>query len=131
MNVGRLLRETGMDSDLLGVLIYPVHPEQLRLRAASPLIMKLWGRGIQAVTIKDWILVDPRYLNGDRDRLARLAIHELVHVRQWHEFGAIGFLLRYGTGYLNGRRQGLSHRDAYMNLELEKEARRVQDRVTS
>ena len=131
MNVGRLLRETGMDSDLLGVLIYPVRPEQLRLRAASPLIMKFWGRGIQAVTIKDWMFVDPAYLNGDRDRLARLAIHELVHVRQWHEFGAIGFLRRYGIDYLDGRRRGLTHRDAYMNIELEEEARQVQDRVTS
>lgn len=131
MNVGRLLEETGRDSDLLRVLIHPIHPERLFLKAASPLMMKLWGRGIHALTVKNWIFVDPKILNGDRDRLARLAIHELVHARQWNDFGVVGFLRRYGSDYIRSRRDGLSHRGAYMAIGLEEEARQVQSRVIS
>jgi hypothetical protein len=131
MNVARLLSETGRDSDLLRVLIYPIQPERLSLKAASPLMMRLWGPGIQAMTVKNWIFVDPKHLKGDRDRLARLVIHELVHVRQWNDFGVIGFLSRYVTDYFRGRRQGLTHREAYMNIGLEEEARQVQTRVIS
>jgi len=131
MNVGRLLTETGRDSDLLRVAIDPVRPEQLGLKAASSLMMKLWGSGIQAMTIRNWIFVDPKILNGDRDRLSRLVIHELVHVRQWHYFGPVGFMVRYATDYLRGRRRGLTHRDAYLSIGLEEEARQVQARLIS
>ena len=106
MNVARLLNETGRDTDLLRVLIHPIQPERLSLKAASPLMMRLWEHRIQAMTVKNWIFVDPKHLKGDRDRLARLVIHELVHVRQWNDLGVIGFLSRYLTDYLRGRRQG-------------------------
>lgn len=129
MNVGRLLRETGRDSDQLRALVDPVQPNHLMLKAASPLMMRMWGSGIQAMTVKNWIFVDPKYLKGDRDRLAVLAIHELVHARQWHDLGLAGFLRRYGSDYLGGRRQGLSHRDAYLEIALEVEAREVQARL--
>jgi len=43
----------------------------------------------------------------------------------------VGFLGRYGSDYLRGRRQGLSHREAYLNIALEEEARRVQSQVIS
>jgi hypothetical protein len=126
MNVGRLLNETGWDSDLLRDHIRPIEPWNLTLRAASPVVLRMWGSGIQAMTIKNWIVVDPVYLTGDRDRLARLTVHELVHARQWHEFGLVGFLRRYLTDYVQGRRQGMSHRDAYMQIGFEVEAREVQ-----
>lgn len=131
MNVGRLLRETRRDSDQLRVLIHPIRPERLSLKAASPLMMSLWGPGIQAMTLKSWIFVDPKILKGDPDGLARLVIHELVHARQWHDYGVMGFLGRYGAAYLRGRRQGLSHREAYLNIDLEEEARRIQSQVTA
>ena len=131
MNVERLLAETDRDSDELRVLIHPVQPHKLFLRAASPLMIKAWGPGIEAMTLGRSIFVDPKYLNGDRDRLARLAIHELVHVRQYSDFGFFGFLRRYATGYFRGRRQGLSHRDAYLAIDLEVEARQIQTRLTS
>ncbi|MGB7859865.1 MAG: hypothetical protein WBM90_05155 [Acidimicrobiia bacterium] len=126
MNVGRLLVETARDSAPLRELIHPIEPENLTLRAASPLMMKLWGHGIQALTIRSWIFVDPRYLNGERHRLARLAIHELVHARQWKRLGFFGFLRRYLTAYLAGRRRGLSHRESYLAIPLEVEARQVE-----
>ena len=83
------------------------------------------------MTIKSWIFVEPKYLTGDRARLARLAIHELVHARQWHDFGVVGFLRRYIAGYVEGRRRGLSHRDAYMDIEFEVEARQIEAQLTS
>ena len=128
MNVGRLLAETGRDSDELRVLIHPIQPNQIFLRTASPLMIKAWGPGIQAMTLGRSIFVDPKYLHGDMDRLARLVIHELVHVRQYYDFGFLGFLRRYAD-YLRGRRKGLSHRDAYMEIAMEVEARQIQSRL--
>ena len=129
MNIGRLLAETGNDTDQLRVLIHPVQPQNLRLRTASPLVRRLWGTGIQAMTLGNLILVDPAALEGDREALARLAIHELVHVRQWRDLGFVRFSMGYMADYLGGRRKGLSHRDAYLQIDFEEEARSVQQRV--
>lgn len=130
MNLGRFLSETSLDTDELLVLIHPIQPERVWLRSASPLMMKIWGSGIHAMTIMSWIVVDPAYLTGDNDRLARVAIHELVHVRQWHDLGVIGFLRVYLGEYVGGRRRGLSHRDAYLAISLETEARHIQASLT-
>ena len=123
MRVGRLLEETGYDTEQLRALLDPIDPGHLRLRAAAPLLRRIWGRGTGAMTLGKLILVDPAILNGDRERLARLTLHELIHVRQWSELGWPGFLRRYLADYLNGRRLGLSHHDSYLEIGLEVEAR--------
>ena len=123
MRVGRLLEETGQNAEPLRALLGPIDPDQLRLRAASPLMRWIWGEGVGAMTLGNLILVDPDILNGDEDRLARLTLHELVHVRQWRELGWLGFSRRYLADYLKGRRRGLSHRQAYLEIGLEVEAR--------
>lgn len=128
MNVGRVLTESGLDTDELRVLIYPIQPEQVWLRPASPLLMRIWGPGIQAMTVRSWVFVDPRVLNGDKAKLGLMIIHELVHVRQWSDLGALGFLRRYLGDYLRGRRNGLTHRDSYIAIDLEAEAREIQAR---
>jgi len=130
VNAGRILDQTGMSSDELLVLIHPIQPERLWLRAASPVMMRLWGSGIQAMTIGHWIFVDPSVLNGDQTKLSLLVIHELTHVRQWFDLGFFGFLRRYLGDYLHGRSHGLTHRDSYLAIGLEVEARRVQTRFT-
>ena len=56
---------------------------------------------------------------GDEGLLA----HELVHVRQWRELGVPRFLWRYLSAYFQGRCRGLNHRDAYLAIPLEVEAR--------
>jgi hypothetical protein len=60
-----------------------------------------------------------------RDHLGdeRLLAHELVHVRQWRELGVPRFLWRYLSDYFRGRLRGLNHRDAYLAIPLEVEAR--------
>lgn len=71
------------------------------------------------------IYVRSDVLVGDRTALARLLRHELVHVRQWAEFGAIGFIRRYLGAYVAGRRSGMSHDAAYRAIPLEREAQEV------
>ena len=82
MNAGRVLTEAGVDTEQLRVLIHPIQPEQVWLRSATAVMMRFWGAGIQAMTVRRWIFVDPRLLNGDTAKLSLLIIHELVHVRQ-------------------------------------------------
>ncbi len=128
MNAGRVLTEAGVDTEQLRVLIHPIQPEQVWLRSATAVMMRFWGAGIQAMTVRRWIFVDPRLLNGDTAKLSLLIIHELVHVRQWSDLGVLGFLSRYLGSYLRGRRNGLNHRDSYRAIDLEVEAREIQAR---
>ncbi len=48
--------------------------------------------------------------------------HELVHVRQWKRFGAVGFAVRYLGPYALWRLRGKDHRSAYLRIPLEIEA---------
>jgi hypothetical protein len=57
-------------------------------------------------------------------------VHELVHVRQWSDYGALGFLRRYLGDYLGRRRRGAGHRMAYWSIRLEVEARSVASRFS-
>lgn len=52
----------------------------------------------------------------------RLLAHELVHVPQWRQLGAAGFLLRYVGAYLRWRLRGYGHWGAYRRIPLEVEA---------
>jgi hypothetical protein len=53
---------------------------------------------------------------------AALLRHELVHVRQAGELGALRFLWRYVMEYLRNRRRGMPHDDAYRAISFEAEA---------
>jgi hypothetical protein len=53
----------------------------------------------------------------------RLLRHELAHVSQFAREGAARFLWRYGVSYARGRRRGLSHAAAYLEIPYEREAR--------
>lgn len=48
--------------------------------------------------------------------------HEMVHVRQWRRFGALGFGLRYVGSYLTWRLRRKGHRGAVMRIPMEVEA---------
>jgi hypothetical protein len=79
--------------------------------------------GVAGMTLGRWILVR-RGHEDDGDLIA----HELVHVRQWRELGAVPFLVRYLGAYGRGRWRGLGHRAAYEAIPLEAEARAITGR---
>jgi len=79
--------------------------------------------GIAGMTLGRWIL-----LRRGHEHDTGLIAHELVHVRQWRELGAVRFLSRYLGAYTRARRRGLGHQDAYEAIPLEAEARAVAGR---
>jgi len=78
----------------------------------------VWLPGISATTLGRIVVVR-------RDRVSdrRLLAHELVHVRQWRELGAVRFVWAYLGEYAALRRSGLGHHDAYLGISFEVEAR--------
>lgn len=77
--------------------------------------------GADAITIGRTVIARKRVASSPTfDRLLR---HELTHVEQWCQLGHMKFLRRYIGEYLAGRKAGLRHRDAYLNISLEREAR--------
>ena len=51
-----------------------------------------------------------------------LLVHELEHVRQWREYGVVGFPARYVGSYLRWRSRGYPHWAAYRRIPAEIEA---------
>jgi hypothetical protein len=74
------------------------------------------------------VLVRPDLLRRPAQELGRLVVHELVHTRQWADYGAFGFLRRYLSRYLSGLVRGRRHQVAYRSNPYEVEAREVADR---
>lgn len=56
-------------------------------------------------------------------RPERLLAHELAHVRQFARLGWVRFLSQYLGSYVSSRLKGRSHREAYLNIPLEIDAR--------
>lgn len=130
MNASRALSAAGLDTDEVRLALHPVHPESVNLYPASPFLRAVWGEGISAITLWRWIFVDPALLEGDPERLGRLALHELTHLRQIVERGWRRFLLDYSADYLRGRFRGLGHHRSYREIGLEKEAREATARLS-
>jgi hypothetical protein len=123
MNAGQLLQAGGVDSVRVRLLIQPIEPDLVRIRPAPRILRRIWGGENRAMTLGNTILLDPTLLSAAQDRAGILLVHELVHVRQWHDLGVPRFLWRYLTAYLRGRFDGLGHRGAYLGIPLEVEAR--------
>jgi hypothetical protein len=77
-------------------------------------------RGSIGITLGSLIIV--RAEAALSESFAELLRHERVHVRQWREHGAIGFLLHYVGPYLKGRLRGYGHYAAYRRIPFEAEA---------
>jgi hypothetical protein len=94
------------------------HVPTVDVERARVLVVPVLTPGVAAMTLGRWILV-----RRGRDEDVGLLAHELVHVQQWREHGAIPFLARYLADYLRGRLQGLHHWAAYAAIPFEAEAR--------
>ncbi len=80
------------------------------------------ANGADGMTLGRFVLLrrdDPEQRGGERELLA----HELVHAVQYAELGMPRFLWRYVTAYLRNRRRLRRHRDAYLAIPFEEEAR--------
>jgi hypothetical protein len=82
--------------------------------------------GIEAITLGALIVVRRRSAGS-----AWLLRHELAHVEQWRRLGAIGFLRSYLGAYFRGRIRGFNHKEAYLRIPLEEEARRLAQQAES
>ncbi len=76
--------------------------------------------GAQGMTVGRLILV---LRDDDRSGGRVLLAHELVHVEQYAEFGTIRFLRRYASEYARNLWRLRSHRQAYLAVSFEAEAR--------
>lgn len=68
------------------------------------------------------IVLWPFVLYADKEPHAQICNHESIHLDQIKRTGVLRFYRRYLSEYLAGRRQGLSHNEAYLNISFEREA---------
>jgi hypothetical protein len=129
VTAGQFLESTGLDLSRVSPYIYPVDPSSIEMRPAPGWMRRLWSKDVEAMTVWHIIYVGPAVLATPSERNGRLILHELVHARQWRQLGRLGFGWRYLTGYSSGRLSGLSHRDAYLAIGLEVEARETVPRM--
>ena len=73
--------------------------------------------GADAITLGSLVIVR-RGAAGDE----RLMRHEAEHVRQWRQYGVVGFLARYLGSYFSWRLRGYGHWAAYRRIPFEVEA---------
>ena len=82
--------------------------------------VKVWRRlpkQADAMTIGRTIFVRPGHEDSDG-----LMAHELVHVRQWKQYGRLGFLGRYLWAYARNLVELRNHMAAYRAIPFEAEA---------
>lgn len=130
MNAARALSRAGLNTEEILLALHPIDPQRINLYPASSLLRSLWAKGIHGITLGTGVFVDPAILDGDPQRLGRLTLHELTHLRQISDLGLGRFLWRYLSDYARGRLRHLCHDDAYREIGLEAEARRITDQLS-
>jgi len=125
-----VVRSAGIEYGDLIHTVGIVDLAKVRVVPAPRWMLRFWARGVAAMTVRNRIFMDPELVPAHPHERAALVIHELVHVRQWAQLGAVRFLASYVAGYLSGRLGGLDHRTAYVEIHLEREARLIQERLT-
>lgn len=119
-----VLAAGGIPESSLRRVMPRVEPASIPVRPAPGWLQAMWLGPVHAMSLPRTIYVRPDLVT-DPTSLARLVLHELVHVEQWSRYGIIGFVTRYLGGYLAGRVHGLGHSQAYREIPLEEEARRT------
>lgn len=77
------------------------------------------------------IVLYPFVLYCDREPSRTILSHERIHFDQIRKEGVVKFYCRYLLEYIQGRRMGLNHDEAYRNISFEKEAYQKQDELFS
>lgn len=68
------------------------------------------------------IVIYPIVLYADRKLADQLIKHEEIHLQQIKRYGVRRFYTRYLLEYLENRKTGMSHDEAYREISFEKEA---------
>lgn len=68
------------------------------------------------------IVLYPFVLYCDPEPDQKIISHEQVHLDQIKQDGVLKFYSKYLWEYLKGRKNGLSHYEAYRNISYEREA---------
>ncbi len=125
-----LLEASGVAARSVRSLLPEVDAAMTPVHALPRWARRLLPRGVAAVALPGRIIVRDAALGSRGRDLARLLVHELVHVEQWRRHGPVRFLARYVGSYLGGRWRGLSHDAAYRSIPLEREAESIARRVS-
>lgn len=111
--VGRALNDIELDS-------YDLLPTELARRVSVVQIPFIPG-GYQGMTLGRFVFL-AREVGADGT--STLLAHELVHVRQWSDQGAIGFSYRYLRDFVGNLVRLRSWKRAYRDIDAELEASR-------
>jgi hypothetical protein len=126
---GRILEFAGLDPVAVAGACGVLDLSEVEVRPAPTWMRRLWVGEVAAMTLPGRVFLAPNPPTGVA--LARLVVHELVHVGQWRRFGRVGFLVRYLGAYLAARLRGASHADSYRSIPQELEAVAVTARLTA
>ena len=80
-----------------------VDPGTVEIRKAGRAFRATWAKGIVAVAMPWAIYVEPETLARPPEDLARLIVHELVHIEQWRREGGAGHLRQGQVGQIRCR----------------------------
>ncbi|GBE24468.1 hypothetical protein BMS3Bbin02_00740 [bacterium BMS3Bbin02] len=130
------IERVGISLDAVRSALPSVEPESVLIRQAGLVMRRTWAPGILAVTTPWGVFAHPRVMwwfhsgtNGPE--LAELVVHELVHIEQLSSVGLVRHAAAYLGDYIGARRAGKSHREAYLGLAAEVEARTVARRISA
>ncbi len=122
LEVQQLLAPFFPDLDLSRVRIFEGIPRYVSITAVAEPIGYTDG----------WkIYFAPGYYRLDSAEGLALIAHEIVHCRQYHQFGKWGFRTKYLSAYLQNRRNGMVEKIAYEQIPFEIEAREIEHNVLS
>lgn len=125
------LEAGGVDLASVAELTPGVDAERLLIREARPWFERLVLRSSTAIALPYVVYVHSHTYRRPRRQLARLVVHEMVHVSQWRQEGYLRFAFRYSWDYLRGRARRRSHAEAYNAIRYEVVARAGTDSVFS
>ncbi len=103
--------------------------EHFLVREATPWVERLFLRRYAAIAFPHVIYMHSRWYRRPRAIVARLVVHELVHVSQWRQIGKLKFAALYIGDYLRGRLTRKGHEVAYREIRYEALARDATDRL--
>ena len=123
------LEAGGIDLERAAAVTPGVDPEITLVREARAWFEKVYLSNSAAIAFPHVIYMHTRLYRLPRAEVARLVLHELVHVSQWQSEGKLRFLAIYVFDYLRGRLRRIGHQRSYEAIRYEVKAREAVDYV--